>query len=384
MHIRRENTQQLINFTEEMVNKTLMLLEDQCIAMSGKALQLLGLPAPIRNPEGIQMCREIFLETNYNIDELTAFVSQNEPILVPDQRDAYNYILSFSETNKGGIVFLDAPGGTGKTFVIYLLLAKFRHQKKIALAVAFSEIAATLLKGGRTAHSTFKLPLNLSHSDSPMCNIAKGSGLAKLLQKCSAIIWDECTMSHKRALEAVDRLLQDLCSNKYIIVGVVVVLAGDFRQTLPVIPRSTPADELNACLKASYLLRKVKKMSLNTNMRVYMTGNVSAGLFSSQLLTIGDGKAPVNSTTGQITFPSNFCCIVVTSIEELKAKVFPNCFSLYIKKLKKILNLKKKKYPRSQNSVWGRNFTQEIVERFFVVLYNHHNAPITAINCIDD
>ncbi|XP_073513990.1 uncharacterized protein [Phyllobates terribilis] len=55
MKIRRENPQQLINFTEEMFNETLMLLEDQCIAMSGKALQLLGLPAPIRNPEGIQM-----------------------------------------------------------------------------------------------------------------------------------------------------------------------------------------------------------------------------------------------------------------------------------------------------------------------------------------
>ncbi|XP_075197650.1 ATP-dependent DNA helicase Pif1-like [Anomaloglossus baeobatrachus] len=323
MQIRRENPQQLINFTEEMLKETLMLFEYQCIAMSGKALQLLGLPAPIRNPEGIQMCREIFIETNYNIDELTAFVSENEPILVLDQRDAYNYILSFSETNKGGIVFLDAPGGTGKTFLINLLQTKFRQQNKIALAVASSGIADTLLKGGRTAHSTFKLPLNLSHSDSPVCNIAQGSVLAKLLQKCSAIIWDECTMSHQRALEAVDRLLQDLRSKKYIIRGVVVVLAGDFHQTLPVIPISTPADDLNAFLKASYLWRKVQKMSLNTTMRVYMTGDVSAGLFLSQLLTIGDGKAPVNSTTGQITFPINFCCIV-TSIEKLKAKMFPN------------------------------------------------------------
>jgi len=33
--------------------------------------------------------------------------------------------------------------------------------------------------------------------------------------------------------------------------GVTVLLAGDFRQTLPVIPRGTTADEVKSCLKAS-------------------------------------------------------------------------------------------------------------------------------------
>ena len=53
-----------------------------------------------------------------------------------------------------GKYFLDVPGGTGKTFIINLLLAKVRFDKKIALAVASSGIAATLLEGGQTAHST--------------------------------------------------------------------------------------------------------------------------------------------------------------------------------------------------------------------------------------
>jgi len=46
-----------------------------------------------------------------------------------------------------------------KTFLINLLLAKVRYGGKIALAVASSGIAATLLVGARTAHYTFKLPL---------------------------------------------------------------------------------------------------------------------------------------------------------------------------------------------------------------------------------
>ena len=77
-------------------------------------------------------------------------------------------------------------------------------------------------------------------------------------------------MSHKLAFEALDRTLQDIRENDQLMGGITMVIAGDFRQTLPVIPRSTPADELNACLKASYLWRSVQTLTLSTNMRVYI------------------------------------------------------------------------------------------------------------------
>lgn len=76
----------------------------------------------------------------------------------------------------GGIIFLDAPGGTGKTFLLNILLAEIRSRKDIAFAVASSGIAATLLDGGRTAHSALKLPLNYNSTDTPKCNIGKKSG----------------------------------------------------------------------------------------------------------------------------------------------------------------------------------------------------------------
>ncbi|XP_014773936.1 uncharacterized protein LOC106871804 [Octopus bimaculoides] len=82
---------------------------------------------------------------------------------------------------KGGIFLLDAPGGTGKTFVTKLLLAKVRQQKEIALTVASSRIAMTLLPQGRTAHSTFKLPFYASVSNSATCNITKVSDKAEVL-----------------------------------------------------------------------------------------------------------------------------------------------------------------------------------------------------------
>ena len=65
--------------------------------------------------------------------------------------------------------FVDAPGGTGKTFVFNALLARVRKGGDIALAVAASGIAALLLEGGRTAHSRFKISLDLNAIST--CNI---------------------------------------------------------------------------------------------------------------------------------------------------------------------------------------------------------------------
>ena len=109
-----------------------------------------------------------------------------------------------------GIFFLDAPGGTGKTFVISLILAAIRSKNQIVLAAASSGIAATLLEGGRTAHSALKVPINILTVDKPTCSVTKNSATAKLRRECKIIIWDEWTMAHKKAFEAVDRTMQDL------------------------------------------------------------------------------------------------------------------------------------------------------------------------------
>ena len=46
------------------------------------------------------------------------------------EKNVYGIILSSINSNEGNIFFLDAPGGTGKTFLINLLLAKVRLDKK--------------------------------------------------------------------------------------------------------------------------------------------------------------------------------------------------------------------------------------------------------------
>ncbi|GFW15894.1 ATP-dependent DNA helicase [Trichonephila clavipes] len=134
--------------------------------------------------------------------------------------------------------------------------------------------------------------------------------MGKVLQKCKLIVWDECTMTHKKLLEALDRSLQDLRGNTRPFGSALILLAGDFRQTLPVMPRSTPADEINASLKHSALWRHVKTLKLTTNMHVRLQNDRSAEIFSHQLLDIGNGKVPADLTSGKISLTHNFCNLV--------------------------------------------------------------------------
>nr|XP_046472567.1 uncharacterized protein LOC124214346 [Neodiprion pinetum] len=310
-----------IVFSDAMYNEALIAIEDLCITIANLPLSHFGMHSPNRNASDL-MNTELNRELQYNTAEMAAIVARNVPLMNEEQKTIYDRIMLAVSAGQGGFFFLDAPGGTGKTFLISLILAEIRSNNGIALAVASSGIAATLLDGGRKAHSVFKLPLNIQNNPDAVCNIKKQSSMATVLKRCKIIIWDECTMAHKHSLEALNRSLKDIKNNDKLFDGTLLLLSGDFRQTLPVIPRSTYADEINACLKSSPLWRNVEKVQLKVNMRVQMLQNPSAETFSKQLLDIGDGKV-ARDKSGCIKLQADFCT-VIDSQDALIDQIFPD------------------------------------------------------------
>ncbi|XP_068992255.1 uncharacterized protein [Neodiprion pinetum] len=310
-----------IVFSDAMYNEALIAIEDLCITIANLPLSHFGMHSPNRNASDL-MNTELNRELQYNTAEMAAIVARNVPLMNEEQKTIYDRIMLAVSAGQGGFFFLDAPGGTGKTFLISLILAEIRSNNGIALAVASSGIAATLLDGGRTAHSVFKLPLNIQNNPDAVCNIKKQSSMATVLKRCKIIIWDECTMAHKHSLEALNRSLKDIKNNDKLFGGTLLLLSGDFRQTLPVIPRSTYADEINACLKSSPLWRNVEKVQLKVNMRVQMLQDPSAETFSKQLLDIGDGKV-ARDESGCIKLQADFCT-VIDSQDALIDQIFPD------------------------------------------------------------
>ncbi|XP_024888866.1 uncharacterized protein LOC112465530, partial [Temnothorax curvispinosus] len=240
--VERELQSSAQQIMDEVYNRCLVMIEDAVLALGGQELQQYGLSQPKRLGEVLRN-RDYLRETNYDVNILAQVVSNNEGLLTDEQFAVYRQVLSSIELSAGQVFFLDAPGGTGKTFLINLLLAKVRSDCGIALAVASSGIAATLLEGGKTAHAAFKLPLNLNYVETPLCNISKQSNMAQVLRDCKLIVWDESTMAHKGGFEALSTTLKDIRGNDGVMGGVTVLLAGDFRQTLPVVQRGTRADE---------------------------------------------------------------------------------------------------------------------------------------------
>ncbi|KAI8430432.1 hypothetical protein MSG28_000709 [Choristoneura fumiferana] len=299
---------------KEVFNKCLLAIEEAYLALGGNNIEEYGLPKPSKSDVVESELGIYASEINYDVCSLERVVESNENLLTDEQKSVYYEIISSLNMEEGKIYFLDAPGGTGKTFLINLILSKVRSTRDI-------EIAATLLQGGRTAHSALKLPLNLTSIETPMCNIPKQSKLAEVLRKTKIIVWDESTMAHKRGIEALDRTLQDIRNKQTLMGGMTVLLAGDFRQTLPVVPKGTRADEIKACLKKSTLWPRVKILKLCKNMRVHLKGEVSAGQFSELLLKLGNGKFP--EADGKISIPSELCT-TVTKIKELIEKIYPD------------------------------------------------------------
>jgi hypothetical protein len=123
-----------------------------------------------------------------------------------EQQSAHDAVFNSIQCNTGGIFTLLAPAGTGKTFVINNMLATARDRGLRIVACATSGLAASLLGHSRTAHSTFKIPIEVD--DATICK--PPAAYKQWLLSIDCFIWDEISMAHRWAIDAVDRTLQDI------------------------------------------------------------------------------------------------------------------------------------------------------------------------------
>ncbi|XP_074365339.1 uncharacterized protein LOC141706504 [Apium graveolens] len=262
----------------------------------------------------------IIEETNYDINEMAKEFNILFSKCNKEQLAVYHSVMESVEKNEGGVFFVYGSGGCGKTNCDYSNAA------------------------GRTAHSRFKIPIVIDEYS--MCSISHTSDIAELIKRTNLIIWDEVPMQHRYAFECLDRSLRDIMKavnpNRFHMpfVGITVVLGGDFRQILPVIPRASRGEVVSASITRSKLWKIAIVFKLLHNMRLNKGRNQeevqALSNFAKWVLQIGDGKvgpaAHVNReyVEDDKAIPKQFCHLNSTnSVDEMIESAFPNFLDNY-------------------------------------------------------
>ena len=225
-------------------------------------------------------------QLNYNHDSQNAYWESHYHMLNTEQSNAYHKIMHSVESGSGGIFMISGHGGTGKTFLYKVVCAKLCSKGNAVLCTASSGIAALLLPGGRTAHSMFKIPIE-GLSQQSFCCIPKDSVRADLMRAVKCIIWDEIGPQHRYTIKTLDHTLHDLTDKDEPFGGITMLMGGDFQQTLPVIPKGSHEEILNATITHSHLWNDIHIIHLHQNMHLH--DDPQADEFAKWLLDIRHG-----------------------------------------------------------------------------------------------
>ncbi|XP_019173803.1 PREDICTED: uncharacterized protein LOC109169375 [Ipomoea nil] len=204
-------------------------------------------------------------------------------LLTNEQQNVYDSVMNDIDSNGGGLFFVYGYRRTGRQ------------------DGAFQICYTTLLK--RRFH--------------PTCNISQDSDLVELIKRSKLIIWDESLITQKYYFEALDKAMRDLLrfvipgSAEKTFDGKTIVLGGDFKQILPVIPKATRPVVVGANINSSYLWRNCKVLRLTKNLRLRTLASKedrqTVDWFSKWIVDIGDGIARVvNNGSSEIDIPAQF------------------------------------------------------------------------------
>ena len=224
-----------------------------------------------------------------------AWAAQARGLCNREQAAVVDAVVAAVQCGQGGCYFLEAIAGAGKTFAANAIIARLRANGKIVAATAATGVASTHLLRGGTTHKTFSVPVHDLAENQP-CNFTRGDYTGDFVRHLDLIVLDEGPMQHRFVLEALDISCRDVRRSDVPFGGVVMLVAGDFRQNCPVITRASGQTAKGASILSSRLWPsfQANTFRLVENMRM----RAAPGLLGTQVgryhLRVGNGTANVN------------------------------------------------------------------------------------------
>ena len=289
---------------------------------------IIGIDLTTRRRERDHQSEIKFFRANAQKEFTDDELAQRVASLNVDQRAAFQKVMSAGDHQV--LLTIDAPAGSGKTYLCRTLAAFLRQKNYIVLCCATTGIAALQYFNGRTAHSLFFLPLDRDRDvldgdqlRSKLFNVlgrVKNNTNARieLLRASWGFIWDEISMANKFVFDAVDTVFRAIMGNDLPFGGKSCITLGDTRQCAPICEENASraidvnytafaASTYQISIFASNMWPRFSPLSLYINERGKNkdgSPNEDGRRFHSQLMNIGNGKlSEMTVEEIQSTFP---------------------------------------------------------------------------------
>jgi hypothetical protein len=242
----------------------------------GVTLEIAMLELPAVGTASTATTRPAAPQTNWarQVHDFLAEATEEQLKLFHILNEATRHEPDEGDEGSGPTVFnVMAPAGCGKSRVLNALHAATKSRGQVMLMVGSTGKAAIeLCNSATTAHKRFGIPVPTLYNSTSSINVR--SSTAQLLRSAVGFCWDEALLAHNNWMQVVNRLFCDLhmfrapdSTYRTPFGNRVVIFANDGSQCLPVIPRGSRGDTLNATLYNAQFKDHMRTFTLTQNMR---------------------------------------------------------------------------------------------------------------------
>ena len=312
----------------------------------GRKLEHFNLPAPVTQRTELSAFQHFeqaelqnnALDTNLEKQQFESMYST----MNTEQRSVIDTLSKELEDiknkNTAKCYFIDAPGGTGKTYCLNAFIHLCLSMGLNILVTGSTGVSSILLLRGRTSHSQFKFPLNQNTADFTKGTLKATDALGKALYEADVIFIDEGSQLHKKLWELLHNNCIDLYHrfNPHLFrtfhtpfAGKLIIGSGDPRQCIPITKYADRTTIVESVMNRSYLWVHFKELHLTINERVMRNAaNVPESIrynythFAEQVLMLGNGTFPMYDKTNSSVDISKIVHTRTTLETSLKDFVF--------------------------------------------------------------
>ena len=141
-------------------------------------------------------------------------------------------LRAFQLAKNGFNLFITGSAGTGKSFLLRLIIDELLKERTVAVTASTGTAAHII--GGITLHSWLALGLAKEPIDVLLRRIKRYSSCSENIRKTQVLIIDEISQVRGEFLDKIDACCKHVRKNNFPFGGIQVIICGDFAQLPPV------------------------------------------------------------------------------------------------------------------------------------------------------